>query len=64
MLRYQVITSVAFATACFAAKIWAVAHLGTDWMPWATAATYLLATGLPLVLFWRTLKSAIRNGRY
>jgi O-antigen/teichoic acid export membrane protein len=64
VLRYQVITSVVFATTCFAAKIWAVSHLGIDWLPWATVATYLLATGLPLALFWRTLKAAIRNGRY
>ncbi len=64
VLRYQVVTSVAFAIACFVAKIWAVSNLGTDWIPWVTTATYLLATGLPLVLFWRTLKTAIRNGRY
>ena len=64
VMRYQLITSCVFATLCVGGKVWVVAHLGINWMPWVTVTTYCVASVFPLLWFRKRLISGVFSREY
>ncbi|MGY3265904.1 O-antigen/teichoic acid export membrane protein [Lysobacter sp. HA35] len=59
VLRYQVATSVAFATLCFAAKVALLSRGEVAWLPWATVTTYLVINVPAALIFGRRIVAAV-----
>jgi hypothetical protein len=53
VLRYQLLTALAFSAICLPGKAWVLIHYGIAGIPWVTIVTYLLAAVLPFVLLGR-----------
>jgi O-antigen/teichoic acid export membrane protein len=64
VMRYQLITSCVFATLCVGGKVWVVAHLGINWMPWVTVTTYCAASVFPLLWFRKRVFSGVFSRKY
>jgi O-antigen/teichoic acid export membrane protein len=58
IMRFQLIVAGAFAITCLTCKVWAIAYLGIDAIPWVTTITYSLISLLPTILLRRRLISS------
>ncbi|HXS74095.1 MAG TPA: hypothetical protein VN725_08615 [Rhodanobacteraceae bacterium] len=64
VMRFQVITSVIFATACFTGKAFVLSHVGIDGVPWITVITWCAVNATAFALFGRRVFTAIAVARY
>ena len=64
ILRFQIAFSTLFALICISAKAWALVNLDSNWIPWITVGTYLLASVIPMAICWPRIWSQATSHRY
>jgi O-antigen/teichoic acid export membrane protein len=64
VMRFQVLSTSAFALLCFGCKAWIVARSGINWLPWVTITTWSLTTALPFLWFRKRILAEAFNRKY
>jgi O-antigen/teichoic acid export membrane protein len=64
VMRFQVVTSVIFATICFAGKAVVLAQIGIDGVPWVTVVTWCTVSAVAFALAGRRVFAGIASARY